>query len=357
VVLLGIAAAPALAGAQGNPPAVGAQSLTVTVVIAGTQVPLGNSVVDIPALRYERFADDGGRVVIAGVPPGTYQVRVRHIGYVPREVGVVVSDTSPAAQVVELTRIAVQLAGITVGARRPCTAPGLPSEAADSSLSAVATVLQQVGQNAAQFRLLSTTYPFAFDMARTFGTTAPNGASKVVRRDTIRVSSEAQWHYEPHEVVGVGRDPRTRGLAQSFHVPTLLNFAEAKFQETHCFDYAGVEVVDGHALTRVDFRPPDRFDDPDIEGSVYLDTATYQIVRLTVSLTHIETLSQGGGLVSATVTASFGQLAPSISTVRLLESRNARRSGGGVTIETEDQRIIRIWFLNDTPLGVRKLPP
>jgi hypothetical protein len=61
-------------------------------------------------------------------------------------------------------------------------------------------------------------------------------------------------------------------------IPQLADFADSAFIAAHCFRYAGLERVDS-ALTvlRVDFQPTRAITTPDVRGSLYLDTLTYQI--------------------------------------------------------------------------------
>ena len=62
-------------------------------------------------------------------------------------------------------------------------------------------------------------------------------------------------------------------------VPQLVDFADEVFTDNHCFRYAGVSTVDGVRRIQVDFEPIKTLREPDVRGSMYLDTASYQLVR------------------------------------------------------------------------------
>src|SRR5206468_8480863 len=53
-------------------------------------VPLAYSVVSVATLRRERFTALDGRFKLTDLPPGPLQLRVRHLGYTPVDVDIVV---------------------------------------------------------------------------------------------------------------------------------------------------------------------------------------------------------------------------------------------------------------------------
>ena len=71
-------------------------------------------------------------------------------------------------------------------------------------------------------------------------------------------------------VVERGDDPRSRQVV--FNIPTLTQFAEPAFLADHCFANGGTENVDGHPVIRIDFAAASKIRQPDVSGSMYLDS-------------------------------------------------------------------------------------
>jgi iron complex outermembrane receptor protein len=69
-------------------------------------VPLGYSVVSAPALNRERFTNIEGKFALADLPAGSVQLRVRHLGYSPVDLSVVVRAGQADTVRVALTHIA-----------------------------------------------------------------------------------------------------------------------------------------------------------------------------------------------------------------------------------------------------------
>ena len=128
-----------------------------TVVDAESGRPLPYSAVSIASPSLARFSDDSGRFVLAALRPEQVVLHVRHIGYAPKEANVEVAAGETVDVRIELRRIAITLAGLRVEAPQACVEPGRPRPEVDSSL---ATVFQQLEQNAQQYRLITTRYPF-----------------------------------------------------------------------------------------------------------------------------------------------------------------------------------------------------
>jgi len=124
-----------------------AASVRGTVVDGETGRRLAYSAVTIVSATLERFSDDSGQFVLSDVRPGRLALRIRHIGYEPKEVSVAIEPGQVAEVRVELRRIAVTLAGLRVEAAQACVQPGRPRADVDSAL---ATVFQQLEQNAQQ---------------------------------------------------------------------------------------------------------------------------------------------------------------------------------------------------------------
>lgn len=253
-------------------------SVSGVVVAAETGLPLGYSVVALPAQKIERFTDDSGKFVLRDLPSGTAQLRVRHIGYEPQDVTATIRGGETADVRVVLTRVAVTLAAMQVNERAGCINPGAPNVATDSVLG---TIFEQLEQNAQQYRLISTEYPFTSIIERVFSYDPPPPAT-IFAPDTIPVESNAPWSYRPGEIVTRDRASFTGGYA--VRIPTLAVFADRAFLDAHCFWSAGVVQIDSQPLLRIDFAAAERIHSPDLNGSMYLDPSSFVIRRSVIRL-------------------------------------------------------------------------
>lgn len=149
------------ARAQQRPDSSGAIIAIVTAAESGA--PLGYSTLTVAARNIERLTDERGDVTLPSLAPGTFELLVRHLGYSPRRVSVVVRAGASDTVRVALTHIAVSLEAMHVNAKRVCTEPGAPRASIDS---AFATIFSQLELNAAAYRALVAEYPFSYDMER-----------------------------------------------------------------------------------------------------------------------------------------------------------------------------------------------
>ena len=307
-------------------------------------VPLAYSVVSVATLGRERFTGADGKFTLTDLPAGRLQLRVRHLGYTPADLAVVVHPGQIDTIRVPLTHIVVELTAMQVHAFTECTNPGAPTASSDSTF---ATVFDQLRQNADQYRLLTEAYPFFYAVERRMFRVLANGDSRTESVDTIVIGS-ARWKYKPGTVV-TGRPGR--GGPMMMNIPTLVNFADNVFLENHCFHNGGVEAVDGVDLLRVDFMVASRIKEPDVNGSMYLDPVTFQIRRSVLRLSKIP----AGliGLAETEAVTTFGEILPSVSVIADIASvnrfeRNPNRPLNDASAN-ERQRLIRVQFVNGTP--------
>jgi len=329
------------------------------VVLADPGIPLANAVVAIAVLGYERFTDESGRFAVHGITAGTYHVRVRRLGYSPRELDVLVHEDETTPVRVTLTHLTVKLDQIRVYARATCTDPGLPLVASDSESAGVASLFEQLSQNADQYRLLAERYPFVYAVERVLGSTAVDSTRRVQKTDTLVVGSTNRWSYSPGNIVVRRLNAFNRG-EWVINLPTLINFAEPAFQRNHCFAYGGVDTVDGRPAARIDFLAADRITAPDVDGSIYLDATTYQIRLATLSVTGIPPTFPD--IERITVATRFREIAPSIPVFERISGANILRpttEPRGVVAMTEEQRLLQFRFVNDAPSGASppRAPP
>ena len=315
------------------------------VIGAETGQPLPFAMVSIPSIDVQRFADGEGRFIIPRLSPGTYRLRVRHLGHSPVERDVVVDRNGAEDLTIRMSRIAMRLAVMNVSATWECESPGRPSSDASSQ---VAEVFEQLEQNAERLRLLAREYPFEVDMERRFLLRRVDGTELFERADTTLVAGIKETSYRPGRVVTrVGRGER----AQSFMaVPTLVDFADSLFQQNHCFRLRGVDDSDGTPLIRVDFKAWRKLKSPDVDGSVFLDTAGFRLRRSEVSLTRIP--SGFDGLIGVRVTTRFSDLRPGLPIATSIHAVNEVKPTGGRqrysgAIETQKALLVR--FLKQQP--------
>ena len=353
--LMGIAVSTVAESARGQTTSGDSTGSIVGIVLTKEgAVPLAYSVVSVPSLGRERFSNAEGVFTLNDVPAGTIQLRVRHLGYSPADLSVVVHAGRPDTIRVSLAHIAVRLTAMQVRAYPECKNPGVPKASSDS---AFATVFDQLHQNAEQYRLLTDTYPFNYSVERTISRVLVNGNARIDGIDTLVIGSN-RWTYKPGAVVTrtrVGRSPFSQLM---MNVPTLINFADKAFLENHCFYNGGLETVDGTELLRVDFVAASRIKEPDVDGSMYLDPSTFQIRRSVLRLTKIPPgLS---GLVEAEAVTTFGEILPSISVIADISSVNRFQANQNRPLSDaaahERQRLLKVEFLKGMPGEDRKRP-
>jgi hypothetical protein len=258
---------------------------------------------------------------------------------------------------VALTRIAVRLNAVQVQAYPECTNPGPPRAANDS---AFALVFDQLKQNAEQFRLLTSQYPFAYAVERTLGAVFGRNNVKREKPDTIVLRSADEWRYVPGEVVTQERRALIFRGPVMMHIPSLAHFADERFIANHCFHNGGLETVDGQELVRVDFVAASRIRSPDVDGSMYLDPATFQIRRTFLHLSRAP--SALPDLLETEATTVFAELYPSIPVITTISSISRLRPPRGrltlnpPTATTEDQRLIAVEFSGRKPGEDAKRP-
>lgn len=351
-----LSAASAAVSAQSTPSVASSGTIVGFVTMKDGGLPLPYSVVSAQGIGRERFTNEAGEFVLAGLPAGTVTLRVRHVGYTPAELPVTVRAGAADTVRVVLTHIAVRLLAVQVRGYPECKNPGPPKPSSDS---AFATVFDQLRQNAEQYRLLTREYPFNFAVERIMSTADSDGTMHMESVDTLVLRSVDEWTYRPGDVVTRerARSPLARG-GLMLNLPTLASFADDAFLANHCFYNGGLEVVDGVDLLRVDFVAASRIRDPDVDGSMYLDPVNFQIRR---SLLHLSKLPRGvAGLTGVDATTLFGEILPSVPVIAAVSSVNHLETGGrhptGPVRAFEDQRLVAVTFLKGRPGEDAKKP-
>ncbi len=325
------------------------------VVRSNEGEPIPYAVVGFVPLFGQRFTDEAGSFALSNVPPGTYRLTVRQVGFKPFDSTVVKAVNVPVSLTIRLERLAVELSQITVVASRHCTDPGAP----DSTVSAeLAAIFGQLRQNSERYAFLADSYPYRYRIRRTF--TDYDYADQVIQTtvDTVQYQSNARARYRPGDVVGTGLGP-SRTSARILKLPTLSDLADSAFLAHHCFGYGGVGQRGSDRIVRFEFRPADTLRTADIEGDIELDARTYQVRRATIRLTRAGRAMPG--LLSASDTMWFSELFPNIVVPRRVAGTLVPAPEYGVRKKvgrsTELQELLDVHFVRALPAARPSSPP
>lgn len=308
---------------------------------AGT--PLENTLVSIAARGASRFTNLGGAVTLADLEPGQVAVRVRRIGYQPKDTTVTVPAGATLSVTVTLTRVALRMIPIRVVALERCEHPGPPLEHVDAAL---ATAFEQLRMNANQYLALVHAHPFTYFLRRSFGRIKRDNARIIEETDSIEISGVPKWTYAPGRVVIPSPDRKGELF---MHLPTMEVFADSVFIADHCFHNGGIERVDdGESYFRIDFVPADSIRASDFEGSIYLDVESLIVRRTVLRLTRIPRIRW---LLGLEATTEFIEVAPSVPVIHRVYSRHIFDRGAFYPEIFEEQTLVRINFLRSRPDG------
>jgi hypothetical protein len=333
------------------PAAVAAQRATIVgeIVVKGSAVAVSYAVIGAKPGIAERFTGFDGRFVLGDVNPGRVTLSARHIGYAPLDTAFDVAAGDTVRLRLELSLVTIQLPAVHALAQR-CAHPG----GANTQLSAELEVLfDQVKQNADRNRLLSTSYPFEVVVERKITKPEPALEARFVAYDTVIRSSERTWRYAPGNMLGT-REFQSGvfgGKWLTVTMPELADFADQRFLENHCFDFGGVDVVDGDTLLRVDFDPAPVVRTPDVGGTIYLDPKTYQLRITNVSLVNL-TKQLRSQISGQSIRVKFKEAIAGVPIIDAVSSVVFPRDDGKKPVgepATEEQRTLLVKFLKGKP--------
>ncbi len=319
------------------------------IVVRHSEVPVSYAVVGAKPGAPDRFIGSDGRFALRSLKPGRITLSARHIGYTPLDTTIVVAAGDSLDIKLELSLITIQLPAVRSLAQH-CAHPG----EANANLSAELSVLfDQVKENAARNRLLSTSYPFEVDIERKVTKPEPALEARFVAYDTIIRSSERPWRYEPGNMLGT-REIEAGAFAGKWYtvtMPELADFADQRFLENHCFDFGGEDVFEGDTVLRMDFIPAPVVHTPDVGGSIFLDRKTYQLRQIHLTLVNLskDLKSQIAG---QSIIAKFKEPFAGVPVIDRVQSMVLpREDAKGLAAEpaTEDQRALRVRFLKGRP--------
>jgi hypothetical protein len=245
--------------------------------------------------------------------------------------------------------VANTLADVQVSAPpRMCIVPEENGFVADAEL---ATILGEARKNAERERLLRRTYPFEFKLAQQHDTYDMRDSTHRIVYDTTTFRSDDDWRYRKGRVVS-GDKSRVFGDVRVMRLPTLIDFADTRFLTAHCFKYAGISEEDTIPTHRLDFAPLPEIIAPDVEGSIFIDSATYLIRRAEFRLT------KGGSIKPAvlgmTVTTTYREVLPNVALFDEIRSAQPlpRANPGDHAMEfRETQQLLTFRFLFRGPPG------
>ncbi len=326
----------------------GAFTLSGTVRAEATGSPLPYSTVTIEEIGRERFTDETGTFRYYAVPPGKYRIRVRQLGYLPLDTTVRLSAAN-ADPVFALIKVPSLLEAVQVNApARQCIVPEENGYVGDPDLT---TVLGEARKNASRERLLRRTYPFEYKLAQAHDTYDMTDSTHRIRYDTMTFRSDDDWRYRKGKVVSSDRS-KLFGDVRVMRLPTLTDLADQRFLLAHCFKYAGTTDEGGAPAHRIDFAPTPDIAAPDVEGSIYMDSATFIIRRAEFRLT------KGGSIKPAvlgmTVTTTYREILPNVALfdeIRSVQPLTPDTPNAHATEFRQTQHLLSFRFLFRGPPG------
>ncbi|MEO8192611.1 MAG: carboxypeptidase regulatory-like domain-containing protein [Gemmatimonadales bacterium] len=327
----------------------GAVTITGQIVGEGTGLPIPYSTVRLQPIGRERFADRSGAFVYYSVAPGEYQVQVRMLGYLPVDTTINVVANIARTLRVTLTRVPTSLDEVQVSAPpRRCLVPDEMGYVPDSELG---TVLEEAKKNAQREQLLRRTYPFEFRLAQSHDTYDLVSKTSALQYDTVVHRSNDSWRYKKGRVVSDDRN-KIFGEVRLMRLPTLADLADRTFLSAHCFKYAGIVDESGRPAHRIDFSPDSGLIAADVEGSIYLDSATYLIRRAQFRLTRGGTVKPA--IIGLEVTTTYKEILPNVALfdeIRSVQPLAVVAQSGPRREFREVQRLLSYRYLYGGPPG------
>ena len=329
----------ASAGAQVTP----SGSSVTGVVVSPTGTPLPYSTVLIVETGAQRFTDEAGAFVIGNLAPGNYHVRVKQLGFTAQDTAIVVGASRQQLRVT-LQPSAFKLSTVTVRASKSCISA---RDAANGGADFQA-IIAELRNNAERERLLVKSYPFEYRLARTMDTQNPSN-STLRLYDTLAYRSDTRPPYAPGRLIRDDPDVHVANSRQVM-IPVLEDLGDPAFLDSHCFSYKGLGREENSATYRIDFQPVRSLRKPDVEGSVYLDTASFVVRRAVFRLTRPEQFNVS--LRDVQFTTNYREIFPGVTvvgdvfSVQLLNGSNVATR----TLRlTEKQRLLDFKFIGARP--------
>jgi hypothetical protein len=328
-----------------------AQTGTVVgrVHVAGTELPVGYAIVATTPGGRELFTDSDGRFVLRDLASGSIRITARRVGFAPVDTTVIVTRGDTSRVQIGLSLITIQLPTVhTIG--RGCAHPGGSDAQIGVELGAL---FDQLKENAVRNRLLSRSYPFELDVERKITRPEPLLEARFVAYDTIVESSNRTWRYAPGKMLGTREYASGvfAGRWATITMPELADFADERFLINHCFDFSGIDAVDGDSLIRIDFAPAPAIHDPDVAGTIFLDRATYQLRVTDILLVNL-TRQLRGQMSGQSIRAYFREVIPGVPVLHAISSvvypKDDSKAPPAEPL-TEHHRVLAVRFIRGRP--------
>jgi hypothetical protein len=247
------------------------EPITVIVIDSLSRHALPNADVTDLTTGQHRITDEQGRAYLTWPSDGRMRLRVRQVGYQPRQSAIDKSATGRAVTIA-MSKVAYVLSGVR--------STGRCSTQVDTTLLGLSVVaLDQLKQAAEKYDEFRRAYPFEATVERRTAAVPPTGIVKriVVAKEKYR-SEEFDSEYRPGDIVN-----RRFG---DFRVPLLLisTLADSVFWQHHCFVARGFRWYQGDRVVRLEFSPTADVHGPDYKGSAVLDSATSMLLRVDFEL-------------------------------------------------------------------------
>jgi hypothetical protein len=301
----------------------------------GRPIPYGTVV--LVNTDQESFADAQGFFRFSHVDPGIYSVRGRQIGYSPKDTTI---NLAPGSGV---TGVTLRLAPIPLPLPRVlvkpgvCTSPGPPDSIVDPALAGIFT---QLRENVNRLRILLDRYPFHFRREDSLAIRSAPGDDITESIDTTRFESRGLERYHVGRVVYTETDFRGRRM-QYMYLPELRDLGDSTFLATHCWSWGGVGRLPGgstDAMLIIDFIPSAKMNEPDVAGSIYLDSARLIARRAIVRLTNPGAADTP--LLGFTAITTFREIVPFVPVTDSLTSYEALESRPEGVTDTSRARLV-----------------
>jgi hypothetical protein len=282
---------------------------------------------------------------LVGLAPGSYHLRVKELGFAAVDTVIVLAAERALQNLtVVLKPIAFNLATVTIKVTRACVDPGDTTNV-DSDFQ---TMLIELRKNAERERLLVSSYPFEYRIAKWFDSSDPAALLRS-GTDTVAYRSDERPHYSPGKLIR--DDPSTATPNQRIMlVPGLEDLGDPEFLRSHCFIYAGSQTDSGVVIHRIDFRPNKTLHAPDVEGSAFLDGDSFVIRRAIFRITRPYQLRPP--VADLQVTTIYREILPGVTVIGDVRSEQSVRpeflSLRTVRL-TERQRLLDVRFLKGLP--------
>jgi hypothetical protein len=317
--------------------------------VAGTGLAVGYAIVSITPGDRELFSDADGRFVIRGLTPGPVRISARRVGFSAVDTTIQVARGDTTRVDLGLSLVTIRLPAVHSLARA-CAHPG----GSDAQIGVeLAALFDQVKENADRNRLLSRSYPFELKVERRITRPERLLVTRFVAYDTILKSSDREWRYAPGKMLGTREYASGvfAGKWSTLTMPELADFADERFLINHCFDFGGVDVVNGDSLIRIDFSPAPAVHDPDVAGTMFLDARTYQLRITDIALVNLNRQLRGQ-ISGQWVRANFREVIPGVPVLDAVSSvvyPKEDAKAPDAEPATEHHRILSVRFLRGKP--------